>query len=286
MDFLQWEQNPWGQEILVRISWSLFWIALVAGALFVVVHLIFRRTLLPKIKAAAAAAGEGAAPGTSVGIPERVERHSSASRGFHWLMSVAMFVLLITGFAPVVGIQFAWVTIHWIAGLVLMGCVLFHIVHATVRGNWRAVWFESTDIADVRRRIRRAMGRPTEQPAKDPKYALPNRLYHHAVVITSVMAIGTGLMMMVRVETPFWARDPYMFTEQTWGWIYVLHGLGSVGLVTLVITHVYFAVLPEKRWITRGMLRGWIHRDEYLEHHDPVRWSIPRSEPGGDTDAA
>lgn len=285
MDFLQWEQNPWGQEILVRISWSLFWIALVAGALFVIAHLVFRKTLVPKIEASAAAAGDSAVT-DATGIPEQVARHSSASRTFHWLMAVAMFVLLITGFSPVVGIQFAWVTIHWIAGLVLIACVLFHIVHATMRGNWRSIWFERTDIQDVRRRIRRAMGSATEQPGKDPKYPLPNRLYHHAVVVTSMLAIGTGLLMMVRVETPFWARNPYLLTEQTWGWMYVLHGLGSVGLVTLVITHVYFAVLPEKRWITKSMLFGSIGRDDYLEHHDPARWSVAGSNPGSDTDAA
>ncbi len=285
MDFLQWEQNPWGQEILVRISWSLFWIALVAGVLFVVSHLIFRVTLVPKIKASAAAAKD-VTTSAATDIPEQVPRHSSASRGFHWVMAASMFVLLITGFAPIVGIQFAWVTIHWIAGLALIGCVLFHIVHATARGNWRSVWFESTDVEDVRRRIRRALGRPTEQPAKDPKYALPNRLYHHAVVVTSAMAIGTGLLMLVRVETPFLARNPYMLAEQTWGWVYVLHGLGAVGLVTLIVTHVYFAVLPEKRWITKAMVRGWIHRDEYLEHHDPARWSIAGSKPGSDSDAA
>ncbi len=285
MDFLQWDQNPWGQEILVRISWNLFWIALIAGLLFVVAHLIFRRTLVPKIAASAAAAGDQGASAPA-GVPEKVARHSSASRSFHWLMAISMFVLLITGFAPVVGLQFAWVTIHWIAGLVLIACVLFHIVHATMRGNWRSIWFESTDLEDMRRRLRRAMGRPTDQPSKDPKYPLPNRLYHHAVVVTSIMAIGTGLAMMVRVETPFWARNPYLFTDQTWGWVYVLHGLGSIGLVTLVITHVYFAVLPEKRWITKSMIFGWIHRDEYLEHHDPARWSVAGADSGSDSDAA
>ncbi|HJO03990.1 MAG TPA: cytochrome b/b6 domain-containing protein [Acidobacteriota bacterium] len=284
MDLLQWEQNPWGQEILVRISWSLFWIALSAGVVFVVAHLVFRTTLGPRIKASAAAAADQSSATASV--PEQVMRHSSASRCFHWLMAVSMLVLLVTGFAPVVGIQFAWVTIHWVAGLALIACVLFHIVHASARGTLRSVGFESTDVEDVRRRIRRALGRPTEQPAKNPKYPLPNRLYHHAVVLTTVAAIGTGVLMMFRVETPFLARNPYMFAEQTWGWVYVLHGLGSVGLVTLVISHVYFAVLPEKRWMTRSMVRGWIGRDEYLEHHDPARWSISGPEPGGDTDSA
>ena len=43
-------------------------------------------------------------------------------------------------------------------------------------------------------------------------------------------------------------------------------------LVALTITHVYFAILPEKRWITRSMIKGWVTRRELLTHHDPARW--------------
>ena len=43
-------------------------------------------------------------------------------------------------------------------------------------------------------------------------------------------------------------------------------------LVGLVMAHVYFAVRPEKWWITKSMLLGWITRRQYLEHHDPQRW--------------
>jgi hypothetical protein len=54
----------------------------------------------------------------------------------------------------------------------------------------------------------------------------------------------------------------------------VLHGLAGVGLVGLVMAHVYFAVRPEKWWITKSMLLGWITRRQYLEHHDPERWVV------------
>ncbi len=51
------------------------------------------------------------------------------------------------------------------------------------------------------------------------------------------------------------------------------HGLASVGLVALVISHIYFAIRPEKLWITRSMIFGWIDRRHYIEHHDPERWA-------------
>ena len=46
----------------------------------------------------------------------------------------------------------------------------------------------------------------------------------------------------------------------------------GVGFVGLVIAHIYFALRPEKLWITKAMIFGTISRREYLEHHDPDRW--------------
>jgi hypothetical protein len=34
------------------------------------------------------------------------------------------------------------------------------------------------------------------------------------------------------------------------------------------------AARPEKWWITKAMIVGWITRRQYLEHHDPQRWSV------------
>jgi len=56
--------------------------------------------------------------------------------------------------------------------------------------------------------------------------------------------------------------------------MYVLHGLAGVGLITLVMVHVYFAVRPEKLDITKSMIFGSMKRDFYLKHYDPQRWTI------------
>ena len=58
------------------------------------------------------------------------------------------------------------------------------------------------------------------------------------------------MFMMFRVRTIFFPRNPYLFSDMTWGLMYVLHGLAGVGLIALVIVHVYFAVRPEKLPIT------------------------------------
>jgi formate dehydrogenase subunit gamma len=58
----------------------------------------------------------------------------------------------------------------------------------------------------------------------------------------------------------------------TWGWMYVLHGLAGIGFVALVTAHIYFAIRPEKLFLTKSMIFGWITREQYLAHHDPNRW--------------
>jgi cytochrome b subunit of formate dehydrogenase len=65
----------------------------------------------------------------------------------------------------------------------------------------------------------------------------------------------------------------------TWGWMYVLHGLAGVGFVALVTVHIYMAIRPEKFFITKSMIFGWMSREQYLEHHDPSRWPVAEQVP-------
>ena len=124
--------------------------------------------------------------------------------------------------------------------------------------------------------IKRDMGASAPGAAKSGKYPLGNRLYHMAIVLSALAACLTGLFMMQRVQTPCFVRNPYLFSDATWGIIYVMHGLAGVGLVGLAIAHVYFAIRPEKLWITKAMIFGYITRQEFLEHHEPQRWVVDK----------
>ena len=42
-----------------------------------------------------------------------------------------MLTLLVTAFVPILEIKFAWVELHWMAGLVLSASILYHIIHAS-----------------------------------------------------------------------------------------------------------------------------------------------------------
>jgi cytochrome b subunit of formate dehydrogenase len=195
-------------------------------------------------------------------------------------MAASMFTLLITAFLPIVGVKFAWVTYHWIAGLVLTASVLYHVVHASVWLDFWSIWLTREDLDESWNRIRRSVGIAAPEPRKAGKYPTDNKLYHTAITLSGFIAIATGLFMMTRVRTPFLTRNPYaFFSDRAWGVVYVSHGLMGVLLVTLTLAHVYFAIRPEKFWITKSMLFGWISRRNYLEHHDPQRWVVATQGP-------
>ena len=280
MEAFQRAQNPWGQDVLVRISWDLFYAAVIVGVLFMIGHLIFRAWYRKRNPEAAGSSG-GDAGG-------RVVRHSMAARTFHWVMAVSMLVLLITGFLPQVGLEFSWVTAHWIAGIVLIASIIYHIVHATFFQSLRNIWIGFSDVKEFMQEARHALGGSAAPEKKPGKYPVDHKMYHHMVTITGFGAMITGVLMMFRIENPLVTRNPYLYSDGTWGWIYVIHGLSGVALVTLTMAHVYFAILPEKRWITWSMIRGWISRSDYLQNHDPERWAADEAAeaPSGSSEAA
>ncbi len=268
MDVLTSGRDPWGQPILTHISWDLLWLSIFAGVMFLLAHATY---MVLSAHRKRPSEETDALEALHTDLPERIERHSLMARLFHWVMASSMFVLLITAFFPIAGIQFPWVTWHWVAGVVLTVSVLYHIIHATFWLDFWSIWVGPRDIPELKAEVLRELGHDVEGP-KPGKYPLGNRLYHLAIVVVGMGVIVTGWLMMPRIRTPLFERDPYYLTDVTWGWTYVVHGLTGVGLVGLVIAHVYFAVRPDKLWLTKAMIRGWITRRRYLQHHEPSRW--------------
>lgn len=267
MGIVEWARSPWGEEVPIHIAFYLIWVCAIAGLLFMIVHAVWARYFAPPD-----AYADSTPPAEAARIPEKIARHSLAARMFHWVMALAMFVLLFTAFLPRVGIKFPWVTYHWIAGIVLTVSIVFHIVHATFFMDFWSIWPDKADLAEISRRRRSA----SSLPRRDAKYPFANKMYHAVIVLTGIAVTVTGVFMMWRVRTPFFPRNPYLFGDMTWGLMYVLHGLAGVGLIALVMVHVYFAVRPDKFEITKSMIFGTMNKEFYLKHHDPERW-VPES---------
>jgi cytochrome b subunit of formate dehydrogenase len=271
----EWATSPWGQNVPIHVAWFLMWVAALMGLVFLIVHAIYIRYFAPEEEFAG-----GDSPSLAVDLPPRIPRHSLVARAFHWVMAAAMFTLLFTAFLPKVGVQFNWVTYHWIAGTVLTVAILFHIIHASLWLDFWAIWPDKADLVDMTKRVRRFMGQPAPPPRRFAKYPLENKLYHGAIIATGLSAIGTGVFMMFRIRTVFFPRNPYLFGDMTWGLMYVLHGLAGIGLIALVMVHVYFAVRPEKLNITKSMIFGSMNREFYLKHYDPQRWIVELPQSG------
>jgi len=205
----------------------------------------------------------------------RVVRHAFADRLFHWISAACVLTLLGTAFLPILGLEFGWVTVHWVTGLVLAAAVLYHLARVVARGTWGTMWIGRADLADIRDAASAALRRalPSRLPGK---YSVAQKLIHHAFTVVVLTTLVTGGLMLLRIDTPWWQRNPYLLADATWGIVYVLHGLAALTLVTMVMMHVYFALRPEKLKFTRAMILGWITRKELEENHDKERWQVDR----------
>src|SRR5262245_40983059 len=168
MDLLRYGRSPWGETILTHVSWNLFWASLFAGILFFLAHatymLLSPHHTRPKAETARLEAA-------NKDLPLEIERHGLTARLFHWVMAASMFVLLFTAFLPVVGVKFAWVQWHWIAGIVLTASIVFHIIHATFFLDFWSIWVGPKDIPEAKAEIMRDFGIETGGP-KPGKYPL------------------------------------------------------------------------------------------------------------------
>src|ERR671910_691328 len=219
MDLLTRALSPWGESIFTHISWSLFWASLVGGLLFLLAHggyMLFSRH--EKRDPAEVDRMEA----ERKGLPARITRHSFASRMFHWIMAFSMLVLLFTAFLPIVGVKFAWVQWHWMAGVLLTASILFHIVHATFFLDFWSIWVGPKDIPEFKAEMMREFGKEPGGPMPG-KYPLGNRLYHLVVMIAGLAVIATGILMMYRIRNPILTpRNPYLMGDPAWGFTYVL----------------------------------------------------------------
>jgi cytochrome b subunit of formate dehydrogenase len=201
-----------------------------------------------------------------------VLRHKLPDRIYHWVTAVAVLTLLATGFLPILGWKFGWVTPHWIAGVVLTAAVLFHLVRAVVWQDFWAMVVDREDLQGAGRALGQALAGKLPEPRRPGKYSILQKLFHLVMAVVILALVASGLVMLLKIDTVWWRRDPYWLSDYGWGVTYAVHGLCAMALISLLMAHIYFAFRPEKWWMTLSMIRGWISRADYEAHHDPARW--------------
>jgi cytochrome b subunit of formate dehydrogenase len=210
-------------------------------------------------------------PQPAAGQAERVIRHTALDRLYHWLMAICVLILMATAFLPILGIKFEWLDIHWITGVVLAALIVIHIIRALFFQDWRKMWIGLQDLREMGRDLARLFGSRIAPP-KPGKYDASQKLYHLGVAVVVLSVVCSGLLMLLKIDTPLWRRDPYLFSADTWGVIYVIHGMAAMTIVAIVIIHLYFTLMPNSWYMLRAMVRGWISREEYTKHYDATRW--------------
>ncbi len=174
---------------------------------------------------APAAARAGAASASA-----KIVRHALVDRLFHWITAACVLTLLATAFLPIVGVEFGWVTVHWITGVVLIVAVLFHVVRGLFWQSLRTVWIGAADVRDALAIVRSTLRIGRTAPAKPGKYSFAQKLIHAAFAVVVLTVSVTGAFMLARVNTPWWKSNPYLLADKTWGVVYVLHDLAALSL--------------------------------------------------------
>ncbi len=179
-------------------------------------------------------------------------RHLGPDRLFHWLMALATISLGITAFLPILGIKFDWVPLHWISGIVLTLAIFFHLIRVFFFLKLREMM---PSIADYKAALK-LWGREKEPIDTLAKYDFLQKSYHWTVAVVILLATITGLLMLAKIDTIFWSRNPSILSDSQWGIIYVIHGFAALGLIFLFLVHVYFSLLPEHRALLVSIIFG------------------------------
>jgi cytochrome b subunit of formate dehydrogenase len=172
-----------------------------------------------------------------------------------------MIALLITGIFPIIGIEFAWLELHWIAGILLTVIVVLHILRSILAKKLADMWISGGDLKE-----------PFEESQKPGKYSLAQKSMHASVTVLTALVIVSGILMFMVIDSPWWERSN-LLTEASLGWVFLIHGLSTLALVGVICMHIYFALRPEKLFYTRSMIKGWISKEELDANHDTERWT-------------
>jgi cytochrome b subunit of formate dehydrogenase len=294
IDIFRFAQRT-GSDVIVGLSWDILLLLAFVGTLVFLVHYILRELWNPTDhteRPEEPTKDEVEQSLESQGI-EEIERFSLAQRISHWVMAISIFALMLSGFIimntnvtlrAVPGLS--WLNVHIISSVVLIGYVVFHLAHVAYKGTWSKMWFGLAEAKDLWLRFKNLVNLTEEYP-RQFEYPSAQKLLHWSVTGATIGIILTGFVLLRRIELqPLWssARE-FSFlgvqfglgTVETPGlvaWSFVFHDFLAVGMLALVMGHVYFALRPNEWEITKSMITGKVTAEEYAEKYAPNSWQI------------
>jgi cytochrome b subunit of formate dehydrogenase len=205
-------------------------------------------------------------------------------RGFHWATTASFILLIMTGlplydpsvFVPIAGAlgiplhgSFnTYVLLHVIASVALASLLLMHIIWDV--GKLKATRLMLPTKSDFKDTITRA--KSLLLGAKDypriNKYDGFMKNFHLSTAVAFVALAITGTYMLLYAQ---WWNIPleiHFQTEPAWKPAF-WHDIFGFLLITLVLGHVYFSILPVNRSIFKAMLSGTIPAEEVAKKYRP-----------------
>ena len=294
-----------GREVVVGLSWDVLLLIAFVATLTFLVHYVLREILNPTEHTDSQGPSKDEVERSleAQGV-EEIDRFSLAQRASHWVMAISIFAMMLSGFIimnnqvtvkAVAGVS--WLSIHIVSAIVLIGYVAFHLGHVAYKGTWGKMWVGTKEAKDLITRFKNLIGLTDEYP-RQFEYPSAQKLLHWGVTGVTFGVILTGLVLWRRVEflALFWdATREFTFLGVEFGlgtadslglvsWSFVLHDFFAIGMLGLVMGHIYFALRPNEWAITKSMITGKVTVEEYAEKYSPASWQIggERAADGGE----
>jgi len=203
-----------------------------------------------------------------------VKRYTAAQIAFHWVDTVCVGVLLVSGlgiYDPDIfgGLPAAtWYAWHSWFAVIFLFALGFHVVYdGLVLDELAFMWFGKRELERQRMIARNFLGLTRAYP-KYGKYH-PSQIIFHWLAAANVLALVlTGLVLW----KPTRALFPLRMLGLGWDFVYscrTLHDFFTATLIALLIGHVYFGIGIRKNWATaRSMLTGKLPYEEYAKYHE------------------
>ncbi len=205
-------------------------------------------------------------------------------RLFHWATTVALILVIVTGFAlydpftfePVtdtLGLPLhsafpSWVLVHVIFSGLLAGLLVVHVTWDV--GKLRAfhrMWPRFQDARDALLRGKNFLSVAKQYPRMG-KYDLFMKNFHIYLIIAFAVLAVTGIYQYL--YAPWWTVIWFLHFQIEPAWRpTVIHDVFGFGLIALLIGHVYFAFLRINWPLLKAMTFGKISKDEANRRYRP-----------------
>lgn len=200
----------------------------------------------------------------------QLRRRDATQIAYHWVNFAAIASLSFTGLAIYFGASGTanYFAGHLWAAWIFLAALVVHIWHDMVTlKQLERMWVTRQDLRDTMKRLRGAGGASAEPASKHGHYKVEQIVFHWVLALDLLGLVITGLILWQPgriLVAPFW---------MPWGWdaiffARVLHQVFTLGLLVLVLAHVYFALLvPKNRIYLKSIFTGRVPLAQYAEEH-------------------